>query len=154
MKKFFAYMLMAVMAVAFAACSKDDEPGKNTTDGVSDYINALQMLYYSDGELEGEPRFTPTDTEGIYVAVAKTQDDCYAWVSRLIGSKWDGKSTTVAFDEKSKVQIIGTADENEGIYAGLIVNFPGYTPFTLQIVTPEKAANSDNGYGGDITFLH
>ena len=146
--------MMAAMLV-LASCSKDDEPGKNTSDGVSDYINAVDMLYYSEGPDAAKPRFTPSDTEGLYLAQATSKESCYQWVEELIGAKWDGSDKTVRFDEHSSIRLTGQSAEMaaEGIYAELVVDFTDYIPFTLQIITAEKAGNYENGVGRDIIII-
>lgn len=144
MKKILTFAFMMLL-LSVSSCSKDDEPGTPTPDGVSDYINAVQMLYADE-----EPAFTSTGTPGQYVASADSAEFAHEWIERLIGKSWDGKAVTVNFDEKSFIRLEAETQAllNQGIYDVLSVNFPGYPAFTLTIIDEARASDDNDGYGG------
>ena len=146
MKKLFQFMLMAVIVAAFNACSSDDEPEVSAADVKAQYENVVSVLYDADSKL---PRFTPTLTEGIYVASAEDSSVSHRFIEKVIGESWDGQTTDFFLGEYGSLRLIGgNADmEAEGIYNEIIVNIKGYTPFTLRIIDTERA-NEDNGYTG------
>ena len=154
MKKIFYFFMTAIMAMAVASCSKDDEPGdfKPTYDGVSIYLNAIETFY----DNTGKPAFTPTGVEGIYAASASSYSQSAAFIANLIENKdWDGKDVTVKLGqngEEGSLRIIGETQAliSQGIYNKIVVDIKGYTPsYTLEIITEEKA---DNGYGEGIVI--
>lgn len=149
MKKIFTFLMLAAAMIVATSCSKDDEPGAPTYDGVSIYLNAIETLYNSDGD----PAFTPTTTDGIYVAVASTPQVARDYLSRLIGNNdWDGKNVTIPLGENGESGSLKIISQNleAGIYDEVIVNIKGYTPFTLHIIDEERAKDDNgNGYIGE-----
>lgn len=153
MKKIYAFLLMAVLMAAVSACSKDDEPGDydSTYDGVAILMNAENTLY-----ADGQPAFTPSETPGVYLAVAANQDKARAFIVQLIENpEWDGKDVTIKLGEKGEsgsLKIVGgtTALLSRGIYNTIIVDINDYPPYTLEIITQEAA---DNGKGKDIVVI-
>lgn len=147
MKKLLGYMLLAVLAVSFFSCSNDDEPN-NKADGVAVYINASDMLYKDD-----KPAYTPTQTPGIYIGVAESAEVAKGFIRRLIlDDNWDGRDTIVNLDKNGSLRITGASEAlaSEGIYNEVTVNFTDFEPYTLQIITEERAASENgNGYIGE-----
>lgn len=152
------FPLMVAMLTAFTVCflpfcSKDDEPEsyEPTYDGVAVYLNAIETLYDS----EGKPAFTATTTPGLYIAAAADGEVAKGWIGRLIGNdKWDGKSLTLKLGENGEsgsLRIV--AAPGAGIFDEVVVDIDGYTPFTLQIMTPERAKDEnavlEDGYTGE-----
>lgn len=154
MKKLINLFLIAVIATAFASCSKDDEPGsyEPTYDGVSIYLNAVETLYDS----EGKPAFTPTAKTGVYVAAAESQAVSANFIKNILENPdWDGRDVTVSLGENGEsgsLKIVGATQAllTNGIYNEIIVDIKDYTPFTLQIITTQQA---ENGYGKDIVVV-
>ena len=145
-------MIFLMSAVAIS-CSKDDEPNdyEPTYDGVTVYINAIDNLYTSDGQ----PAFTATTTEGIYVGVADSGEIAYGFICQILDNKdWDGKNVNVKLGENGELGSIKVVSEGleDGIYDEVIINIKGdienYEPYTLQIISEEKAED-DNGIIGE-----
>ena len=153
MKKIFSLLMIFIAAATAVSCSKDDEPQdyQPTYDGVTIYLNAIDKLYTS----EGQPAFTATTTEGIYVGVADSGEIAYKYICQLIGNeKWNGKNVTVPLGENGKLGSLKVVSEGleDGIYDEVIINIKGdeknYEPYTLQIISEEKAKD-DNGIIGE-----
>lgn len=130
------------MAVAFADCSKEDEPGdyENTYDGVSIYLNAIQTLY--DGE--ALPAFSSLGG-GVYAMAASSESEAHDFIARLIDNPdWDGRSLSLPLGEKGEcgsLKIVGGSEKllQQGIYNKIFVDITGYTPYTLNILTEAEA---------------
>lgn len=159
MKRLFIYLmgLMTVAAVS-TSCSKDDEP---VNDGLSIYLNAVEMLYNN----EAKPKFTPSGTEGVYLAWAADEAEVRGFIVELTDNdKWTSTADyTVNADENGYFTVKGQTPQMkaEGIFNEIVVNFTDYTPFTLQIITEEKAKDYENsipaqdGYSGSgVARLH
>ena len=150
MKKIFYLMIMAVMAGAFASCSKDDEPEgyEPTYDGVAIYINAVEQLYNN----EGDPRFVETGTDGLYVVIADNREIAYKFIANILENEnWDGGDVTVSLGDKGENGNLKIISRNlpDGIYDEIVVDIKDYTPYTLQIVTEERFNNENSeGYSG------
>lgn len=140
MKKLLNLMMIAVMAVAFSGCSSDDEPEVS-----SKLYDKVVNTFYNDSK---EPVFTPSQVEGVYVAVASSQESSHAFIERLIGESWDGKTKTIALGLAQLGSIQIKENTEDGVYNEIIVNAKDYTPFTLKILDKERA-NEDNGYTGE-----
>lgn len=153
MKNIFTYLMCLLAAVAVIGCSKADEPDSydSTYDGVSILMNAEITLYKDD-----KPAFTPSDDEGVYLAVASGQEKARSFIVELIENpKWDGKDVTIKLGEKGEdgtLTIIGGTPAllSQGIYNKIYVDIKSYPPYTLEIITEES---SENGKGKDIIVL-
>lgn len=146
MKKILSVIMTVWAVCGLTACSEKEEPETPANDGVAVYINAADMLYDS----ERKPAFTPTHTEGFYVAVAESLEISENYIRRLIlDEDWDGSDITVDLDKNGSIRIMGETPElaSEGVYNEIIVNFTDFVPFTLQIIDEERAKD-DNGYIG------
>lgn len=158
MKKLFSFILTALFIAGLAACSnKDDEPDdyQPTYDGVAIYLNAIDKLYTSDGK----PAFTPTSTEGIYIGQADSEAIARNFICDLLQNEdWDGKNVTVNLGENGEEGSLKVISEGleDGIYDEVVINIKGdlsnYEPYTLQIVSKEKAEN-ENGVGKDVVII-
>lgn len=137
-------MMMAVALVMATGCSDDNEPDDQY---VSDFLNAIEILYNQ----EGQPNFTPTTTNGLYLAWAGDAGEVQKFIIRLTGNgKWTNTSDyTMNEDENGYLIVKATTPEmlSDGIFNEIIVNFSSdrYVPFTLQIITAEKAKDYMNG---------
>ena len=142
MKNIFQFIMITFMVAMMASCS--EENATPTTDGISDYINAVNRLYSN-----GKPKYTETTTPGIYVAVADDAAMARLFIEQVIGTSWDGTYKVVRFDEKSSITLMAESDQltAEGIYDELVINFTDYPAYTLQIISEERA-NDDNGIIG------
>lgn len=154
MKKLYGFFAVAALALGVFSCAKDDEPQdyQPTYDGVSVYINAIDQLYDSDGQ----PAFTATDREGVYVGSASSYQVSYNFITDILENKdWDGKDVTVKLGENGEngtLKVVGETDAllQKGIYNEIIIDIKDYTPYTLEIITEEAA---DNGYiGGGVVI--
>lgn len=143
MKKLLKLMMLAVMVSAFSSCSDDDEPEAADNTAKVQYENIVNMVYDTDGL----PRYTPSNHDGIYLAVAADDEVSHHYVEKVIGKNWDGKQTTIDLGEYGTVKLNGNNPEltAEGIYDEFTVNVKDYTPFTLKIFDKARA-NDDNGY--------
>ena len=135
-----------VMILSLASCSSDgDEPEMNPADALARYESIVKLMYYADGT----PRYTPTETENIYVAVAHTYEGAQSFCNEIAGGNWDGTNTTLDLGEYGTVKV--SAPDREmaamGVYNEISVNLKGYTAFTLKIFDSERA-DDDNGYTG------
>ena len=141
-------MMMALFAGAFASCSKDDEPGDYapTYDGVTIYLNAIEQLYNN----EGDPKFVPTDTEGLlYMVIADDDQIARGFICDLLDNKdWNGENVNVPLGEDGESGSLKVLSQDlpAGVYDEIIVDIKEYTPYTLQIVTEERF-NNENGEG-------
>ena len=148
MRSLLKFFMLAFLAIPFVACSNDDEPDIPVSDdGVAIYINAVDMLY----DTEGRPAFTPTSTPGVYIAVAASQQVTHSYIERLILTDWNGQDLVVNLDKNGSFSIKGESPElsSQGIYSEIIVNFTDYVPFTLQIIDEQRASDSNGAYGED-----
>lgn len=146
MKKFMTWMLAAFMVFGITGCAGNDEPETPGSDGVAVYINAADMLYGDDDN----PVFTPTQTPGLYVAQAASLEVSESYIKKLIlDENWNGKDITVNLDKNGYLKITGNSPSltAEGIYNEVSVHFTDFEPFTLRILS-EQRASDDNGYGG------
>lgn len=150
-------MLTALLAVAFSACSKEDEPGdyKDTPDGVSIYLNVAETLFEYDYNTGSPmPSFTPVGN-GLYAGQAESAQVAYDFIANLIEDPdWDNKDLTVDLGEngeKGYLEITGTNDDliKQGVYNEIKIRVIGYPFYTLQIITSEQATN---GYGDEIVI--
>lgn len=136
--------MMVAMMVMATGCSNDDEPDNG---GVTDLLNAIEMLYNS----EGQPAYTYSGTPGVYLAYATGNSEVEKFVRKLIADDdWTLKENyTLKEDENGSLIVKGqTADMfASGIYCEVVVNFSHdeYVPYTLQIITEEKAKDFENG---------
>lgn len=150
MKKFFALMMVTLMMGMMVSCSNDDEP---TVDDSSLYASAVAMLYNGN-----TPKFTATDTEGIYLAWAEDEAEVANFIIALTGdTSWNrNDDLKVTLGDKGSFTVKGQTGDMaaEGIFNEVVVNIKGYTPYTLRIVTEERAKDyenshwSEDGYSG------
>lgn len=157
MKKILGILTLAIVACVFACCSKDDEPQDytDTYDGVAVYINVTNTLYNSDGK----PAFTPTGTDGLYIAAAESREVALDYVASLIlNEKWNRDNVTVKLGENGENGSLKVVTRNlePGVYCELIADIKGdeenYPPFTLLIEDMEKA-NEDNGVSHEVIIV-
>lgn len=148
MKKILSLLFVAFATISFTSCSSDDEPEVSEYDGNKVYVNAVRMLY----DLNGDPAYTLIG-DGVYAGQADSEEIAYEFISNLVGNpSWDNKDLTIRLGADGKqgaLKILGSSSVliNQGIYNQIIVDVNGYQPYTLQIITSQKA---DNGYGEDI----
>lgn len=153
MKKIFSILMVAMMMVVATGCTNEDEPAPPVFDGVSVYINVTNTLYK-----DGKPAFTPTETEGLYLAQAESKDATREYIARLIEKEnYCGRDLNVPLGkdgEEGSLKIVGT-DLPDGVYYELFVNIRGdeenYPPFTLRIIS-EEMADSENGVHGEVVI--
>lgn len=133
-----------VMILSLASCSSDgDEPEVNPADALAQYESIVKLMYYADGT----PRYTPTDFENIYVAVAHSSEGAQSFCNEIAGGNWSGTNTTIDLGEYGTVKV--SAPDREmvarGIYNEITLNLKDYTAFTLKIFDSERI-NDDNGF--------
>lgn len=137
-------MMLALMAFMMGACG-DDEP-ETPTMQVNIYNNATKVLYLADSDT---PAFTATNTPGLYLAQTENIASAQLWVSNLILEPWNLDSKTVDLGDLGSLKITVTDSlVSQGIYCQITVNLKDYTPFTLQIISEERASD-DNGIDED-----
>ena len=145
MKKLFYLFILTLMSVA-VSCSNNDEPTNDDTAYIATvYTNAVKQLYAPNGE----PAYTRTDSEGVYVASASSYDVSYNYICTLIDNKeWDGTDINIFLGENGTLKIVGETPSllQQGIYNKIIVDIKNYEPYTLEIITKELA---ENGHWGD-----
>lgn len=143
-------ILISFITVLSSCSKKNDEPRppmSNDSSGLAAYQMAQKLLYEN-----GHPAFTFSGENDIYLASAATGNDGHKFIFRIINyinADWNGKDYVFYFsmgptplELLGKIYLYsytGTLDE-EGVYYKLVINLQNLTPYTLKIISEERAA--------------
>lgn len=147
MTKALKFLFIALTMSIFTGCSSNDDEPENTDMQMKQQYEAIVSRVYQPES--GEPIFTASQVEGVYLAVANSQEVSRRFCGFVIGSDWNGTNTTVSLGDYGSIRLF-SADANsqsQGIYHQILVNVKDHRSFTLKIFDKDRV-NDDNGYTG------
>lgn len=147
MTKTLKFLFLALTMAIFTGCSNNDDEPESTDMQMKQQYEAIVSRVYQPNSME--PIFTASQSEGIYLAVANSEEISRRFCSFVIGSDWDGTNTTVSLGDYGSVRLFSAdADsQSQGIYHQILVNVKDHRRFTLKIFDKDRI-NDDNGYTG------
>lgn len=147
MTKTLKFLFLALTMAIFTGCSNNDDEPENTDMQMKQQYEAIVSRVYQPNSIE--PIFTASQSEGIYLAVANSEEISRRFCSFVISSDWDGTNTTISLGDYGSVRLFSAdADsQSQGIYHQILVNVKDHRRFTLKIFDKDRI-NDDNGYTG------